>query len=104
VGHCFVIEVVAEERRVDGDDLHVHTLRVHVRDPLFRGEANLLRAERDALAVAHEAADALAGLVTKAVPLATGLGGAPRRARHEMRVDVDALHARRLDRLLDPRR
>ena len=89
------IEVIAEERRVDGDDLHVHTLRVHVGDPLFGREANLRRGERDALVVAHEAADALAGLVTEAVPLAAGLGGAPRRARHEMRVDVDALHAPR---------
>src|SRR3989304_2224717 len=43
------VEVIAEERRVDGDHLHVHALRVHVSQPLFRREAHLGGREVDAL-------------------------------------------------------
>src|SRR5437016_10326116 len=62
------VEVIAEERRVDGHDLHVHALRVHVLQPLFGREAHLGRVELRALAVAQHGAEAVAGLVTEAVP------------------------------------
>ena len=33
------LQVIAEERRVNGDHVHVDALQVHVSKPLFRGEA-----------------------------------------------------------------
>ena len=86
------IEVMAEERRVDRDHLDVDALRVHVLQSLVGGEAHLRRRERRTLAVAHHDAEALARLVTVAVPLPAGFGGPPHRLRHEMSVDVDAAH------------
>src|SRR5881396_1385085 len=99
-------QVVAEERRVDGDHLHVHALRVHVFQPLFRREAHLRRGEVRALAASYQCADAVAGFVTKAVPIPSGVGGPPQGPRHEMSVDVDGPHERAyfLKRLPNPRR
>jgi hypothetical protein len=86
--------VVAEERGVDGDHLHVHALRIHVLDPLLGREAHLGRGEAGALAVGpQEGAEPLAGLVPEAVPDAARLGGLPERARHQVGVDVDGPHA-----------
>src|SRR3989454_4666150 len=86
------VEVIAEERRVDGHDLHVHALRVHVLQPLFGREAHLGRVELRALAVAQHGTEAVAGLVTEAVPVPPSVDGLPQGPRHEMRVDVDGLH------------
>src|SRR5216683_5685122 len=89
------VEVMAEKRRVNRDHLHVDALRVHVLDPLFRREAHLGRGEAEALAVAHDRADAFARLVPVAVPRLASVGGAPQRLRHEVGVDVDGAHASR---------
>ena len=88
------VEVVAEERRVDRDHLHVDALGVHVLQPLVGREAHLGRREGGALAAAHHDAHALAGLVAKAVPFLAGGGGPPQRLRHQVRVDVDGPHGR----------
>jgi hypothetical protein len=87
------VQVIAEERGVDREHLHVHALRVHVGQALLRREAHLGRGEAGALAVsAHEDAEAIAALVPEAVPLAAGLRGLPDPPRHHVRVDVDGPH------------
>src|SRR6185503_13787606 len=86
------VEVIPEERRVNGQDLDVHALRVHVLEPLLRREAHLGRDEAVPLAAADDDPDALAGLVAEPVPLLAGVRGPPERLRHEVRVDVDGPH------------
>ena len=88
------VEVIAKERCVDRNDLDVHPLRVHVLQPLFRGEAHLGRREADAPSASQHGADPVARLMTKAVPFAAGFRRLPEGSRHEVGVDVDGLHAR----------
>jgi hypothetical protein len=86
--------MLAEERRVDRDDLHVHALRVHVLQPLLDREAHFGRAEGNAPATARQGAEAFARLVPVAEPLTAGLDRSPQRLGHEVGVDVDGTHAR----------
>ncbi len=85
-------EVIADERYVDGEHLHVHFLRVHVLQAFLHRVAHLGRTEARAHAASHHRAQALARLVTKAMPFLFRVDGLPQRFRDDVGMDVYRFH------------
>ena len=86
------LEIVAEEGRVDRDDLGVDALVVHVAQALLGREAHLGVRHAAAPSVRHRGPEAGPRLEARPVPGVPGVDGAPQALRHQVSVDVDRAH------------
>ena len=84
-------QMVAEQRRMNRDHLHVDALRLHVLDALLRSETQLGR-DSDAFLLIHDNPRAIPRLVPYPVPGIAGINGPPQTLRHQMGMDVDTAH------------
>ena len=83
-------EVIAEQRSVHRDHLHVRALGIHVRQPLLRREPRLGHGDATRLPIGHGGAPAIAKLEPCAVPIPAGVDGFPEAPRNHVRMDIDA--------------
>src|SRR5881296_3593705 len=84
--------MVAKERRMNGNHLHIRTLRVHVLETLFRRETHFGRGDGTAFPLAHHIPRAVAWLMADAVPRLAGGNGLPETLRYEMGMYVNGAH------------
>lgn len=94
------LQIIAEERRMDRDHLHVYTLRVHVLEALCRCEAQFGCLDGTAFVVTDGSAQAGPWLIADAVPRVASVNGLPETLRHQrawmsmVRMDPPPFHAK----------
>src|SRR5690242_2439689 len=84
--------MVAEQRRMNGHHLHVHTLRVHILKTLLRGEAHLGRGDGAASSLTDNRLQTISCLVLYPVPGAASGDGLPQTLRHKVSMHVNTTH------------
>src|SRR5215468_4538725 len=79
---------------MDRDHLHIHPLRVHVLEALFRCEAQFRALDGNAFAVTDDSSQPGSWLVAAAMPGLSSVNSLPETLRHEMGMNVDGPHVR----------
>src|SRR5262249_44728709 len=73
--------------------LHIHPLRVHVLEALFRCEAQFGALDGKTFAVTDDSSQPGSWLIAAAVPGLSSVNGLPETLRHQMGMNVDTAHS-----------